>query len=140
SSAPLWRHPVVLIFAAAAMSCLIVLVPHVGIVHNGARRWLPLGPVGVQPSELAKWATVIFLAWWLSTRRVDHFFRGVVLTLIPIGAICLLIVIQDFGTAALIAICAVTMMLAGRVKIRHLLIVAPPALLAAFAFVPHVPY
>ena len=42
--------------------CVIVLVPHVGMEVNGARRWLPLGFTQLQPSELAKWAVVLFLA------------------------------------------------------------------------------
>ncbi len=138
---PLWRHPIVLVFAIACLACIIVLIPHIGITVNGARRWLPLGPIQVQPSELGKWGTVIFLAWWLSARPADlRRFSGFALTLIPIAFICLLIVIQDFGTAALIGVCAMTMLLVGRVKIWHLLVVIPPALLAAFWFVHHEPY
>src|SRR6476661_10609169 len=112
------RNKVLWLLAIAGGTCLAVLVPHVGREVNGARRWLPLGVTQVQPSELAKWATVIFLAWWLSHRPIDlNKFSRFVLTLVPVGALCLLIVIQDFGTAALIALCALTMMLAGRVKL-----------------------
>src|SRR6188472_3447765 len=60
------RNPILWIVAIAAATCLLVLVPHIGMEVNGARRWLPLGICQVQPSELAKWAVVIFLAWWLS--------------------------------------------------------------------------
>src|SRR5215212_8621225 len=106
-----WRNPIVWIVAIAAVTCSLVLVPHIGLEVNGARRWLPLGICQVQPSELAKWAVVIFLAWWLSARPLDltKFWSGFVPTLIPVGALCLLIVIQDFGTAALIAMCSMTM-------------------------------
>jgi cell division protein FtsW len=52
----------------------------------------------------------------------------------------LLVVIQDFGTAALIGLCAVTMLLAGRVKLWHLMIALPPALAAALWFVMSEPY
>src|SRR2546421_12688136 len=88
SNAPLWRHPIVLIFGAAAASCLLVLVPHVGLTLNGARRWLPLGPVVLQPSELAKWSTVIFLAWWLSARplKLERFIGGFVSPLFSMSA------------------------------------------------------
>jgi cell division protein FtsW len=132
-----WRHPITWLLAFAGFTCVIVLVPHVGIEVNGARRWLPLGIVQVQPSELAKWATVLFLAWWLSNRPVDldSFTRGFVPTMMPIGAICLLIVIQDFGTAALIALCSLTMLLAGRVKLWHLMVTCPPGIAAAAWFV-----
>jgi hypothetical protein len=65
----------------------LVLVPHVGISKNGARRWLPMGFTQLQPSELAKWAVVLFLAWWMTRRNVDtrKFLRGFVPTLVPVG-------------------------------------------------------
>lgn len=142
SSRRIARQPIVWILAVAAFACLIVLIPKIGLEVNGARRWLPLGFVQVQPSELAKWAVVIFLAWWLTDQPVDldHFSRGFLVTLIPIGLICLLIVIQDFGTAALIGLCAVTMLIVSRVKWWHLAVVIPPALGAAMWFVMHKEY
>jgi cell division protein FtsW len=66
-----WRNPIVWCCAIAGLMCLFVLVPHIGIEKNGARRWLSLGVCQVQPSELAKWAVVLFLAWWLTSRPVD---------------------------------------------------------------------
>jgi cell division protein FtsW len=136
-----WRNPIIWLFGLTALMCLLVLVPHVGLEVNGARRWLPLGPVQVQPSELAKWAVVLFLAWWLTDRtlQLDRF-GNFLLTLIPIGVICLLVVVQDFGTAALIGLCAVTMLLCGRVKWWHVAIIIVPALAAACWFVMHKDY
>ena len=137
-----WRSPALWGLALAIVLCAAVLVPGVGKDVNGARRWINLGPVQVQPSEIAKWATVLYLAWWLARRPLDldRFFFGFLPTLVPIGAVCLLVVIEDFGTAALIAFCTVTMLLAGRVKLWHLAVVAPPALGAAFWFVRSTPY
>lgn len=133
-NARIWRQPIIWMLLIAAFACLIVLVPHVGIEKNGARRWLPLGFVQVQPSELGKWAIVLFLAWWLTDQPIDlsHFARGFLVTLVPVGLICALIVIQDFGTTALIGLCAMSMLLVGRVKWWHLLVVIPPALAAGF--------
>src|SRR5689334_4406813 len=54
-TARIWTNPILWMTAAAAFCCLIVLVPHIGMEVNGARRWLPLGPIQVQPSELGKW-------------------------------------------------------------------------------------
>jgi cell division protein FtsW len=138
----IWRQPIVWMMGIATFACLIVLIPHIGLEVNGARRWLPLGFVQVQPSELAKWAVVLFLAWWLTDQPVDldNFTKGFLLTLAPVAAICLLVVIQDFGTAALIALCTITMLVAGKVKWWHLAIVIPPALGAAMWFVMHKEY
>jgi cell division protein FtsW len=138
-----WKtSPATWLLIIAACTCVAVLIPHVGMQINGARRWLKLGPIQIQPSELAKWAAVLFLASWLADPpvKLDRFFTGFVPTLIPIVVLCLLVVIQDFGTAALIAVCALAMLLAGRIKLWHLLIVIPPALMAAFWFVHHEPY
>ena len=135
-------HPITWLLLGTVLLNTLVLAPGIGIEKNGARRWLPLGVTQLQPSELAKWAVVIFLAWWLTrpNAQIEKFWRGFVPTLVPIGAICLLIVIQDFGTAALIAICALTMLLAGRVKLWHLAMIIPPALGAAAWFIMHKEY
>jgi cell division protein FtsW len=137
-----WRAPPVWLVTMAALMCAAVLVPGIGREVNGARRWIILGPIQIQPSEVAKWSSVLFLAWWLARPPVDlsRFFFGFVPTLIPIGILCLLVVIEDFGTAALIGFCSLTMLLAGRIKLSHLAIVVPPALGAAFWFVRHEPY
>ena len=134
--------PIFWAYVLSAAACALVLVPHIGTSVNGARRWIKLGPVQIQPSELAKWAAVLFLAYWLTCRPVpiERFFGGFIPTLIPIAIMCLLVVIQDFGTAALIGLCAMTMMLAGRVKLRHLVIILFPALAAAAWFVLHKEY
>jgi cell division protein FtsW len=138
----LWRQPIVWMLLLAVFACLIVLVPGIGIERNGARRWLPLGPLQVQASELAKWGVVLFMAWWLSQQPLDldRLWPGFVLTLVPIAVICLLVVIQDLGTAALIGLCAMTMLIAGRIKLWHLAVMLPPALLAAGWFVMFEPY
>jgi cell division protein FtsW len=136
------RCTVFWIFAATLFANMVVLIPHVGVSVNGARRWLPLGPLQVQPSELAKWAVVLFLAWWMTHRPVnlDRFFDGFLPTLIPIGLICLLVIIQDFGTALLIAVGALAMLLAGKIRWRHLLITLPPIIAVGLWFIIHKQY
>jgi len=135
------RTPLVWMVTSAAFLCLIVLIPHVGIEVNGARRWLPLGFLQVQPSDLAKWAVVLLTAWWFTHRPVNvDRLSGLLLTLIPMGLFCLLIVIQDFGTAALVGLVTVMMLVVARVKWWHLAMVIPPALGAAVWFIAHKEY
>lgn len=137
----IWTSPILWALLTAILLCTAVLVPGVGVQINGARRWIRLGPVQLQPSELAKWAVVLFLAYWLTFKPVgDRFFRGFIPTVAPVGVLCLLVVIKDFGTAALIAACAFTMLLAGRVRIRHLLIILLPVLLGGAWFIFHKSY
>ncbi|MFT3789289.1 MAG: putative peptidoglycan glycosyltransferase FtsW [Tepidisphaeraceae bacterium] len=135
------RSPAFWTLVTAGFLCFLVLVPHIGSEVNGARRWIKIGPIQLQPSELAKWATVISLAWWLTRRPIDlSKFTGFLLTLAPIGVLALLVVIEDFGTAALIGMVTLLMLVVGRVKTWHLAVVIPPALGAAAFFVMGTPY
>ncbi|HZL36131.1 MAG TPA: putative peptidoglycan glycosyltransferase FtsW [Tepidisphaeraceae bacterium] len=136
----LLTSPIAWASAFAMLTCVAVLVPGIGSQINGARRWLKLGPMVLQPSELAKWAVVIFLAYWLTRKPTEKFFTGFLPAMAPVAILCLLVVIQDFGTAALIAICAFTMLLAGRIKLRHILVVLVPALMAGVWFIAHRSY
>lgn len=120
--------------------CAAVLVPGIGLAVNGARRWIVFGQVRIQPSEVAKWAVVLFLAWRLSRPGMESFWRGYAPACAVIGALCLLVVIEDFGTAALIGASALVMLVAGRAKWWHLALSIPPALAAAAAFVMAEPY
>ena len=55
---------------------LLVLVPGVGREVNGAQRWIPLGPINLQPSETAKAALILFLASYLQRRQDEILNRG----------------------------------------------------------------
>lgn len=134
------RSPVLWAMLGAIAISAAVLV--VGVEVNGARRWIRFGPIQLQPSEVAKWTSVLFLAWWLAARPVDlsKFFSGFVVTCVPVGMICLLTVIEDFGTAALIGVVAFVMLVVGGVRWWHLAIVVPPALGGAAYFVMGTPY
>lgn len=120
--------------------CAAVLLPGVGSMVNGARRWIEVGPLRIQPSEVAKWAVVLFLAWRLSRPGMSSFLTGFLPTCAVVGVLCLLVVLEDFGTAALIGLAAFVMLLAGPVKWWHLAISVPPALAAAVGFVAIEPY
>ncbi len=137
-----WRNPIIWLLAAGALSCLAVLVPGIGREMNGARRWINLGFTQFQPSELGKWSLVIFLAYWISQRKVqlERFVSGFLPTLIPVAIIALLIVIQDFGTAALIGIVACVILIAGRARLWHLTACIIPASGAAYWFIAHKAY
>ena len=135
-----WSAPAVWGGVLAAGLCAATLVPGVGETVNGARRWIVVGPVRLQPSECAKWAAIPLLAWRLSRPGVEKFWTGFVPTVAAIGALCLLVVIEDFGTAALIGLAAGAMLLAGPTKLWHLLTAVPPAVALAVAFVVSEPY
>ncbi len=118
------------LLAIAIVALALVLVPGIGSVRSGARRWLPLGPLTFQPSELAKLALVLYLARSLARRgeRVREFWHGVVphcLVVGIVGALCLLE--PDFGTVALAGILLVLMLFAAGARLTHLALFAAAA-------------
>ena len=58
----LWERAAPWLFVVALLLLIAVLIPGVGKVVNGARRWLSIGPIGFQPSEVAKFAVLIYAA------------------------------------------------------------------------------
>jgi cell division protein FtsW len=136
----LLRNPTAWFLVISGVLCFMVLVPGMGKEINGAKRWLKFPPI--QPSELGKWAVVLFLSYCLAFRPFDlsRFFGGFLPMVLPLGALLLLVVISDFGTAALIGVCIVCLCLVGRVRWWHLAIVLIPALLIGFWFVHHKHY
>lgn len=129
------------LMALSVVLCVIVLIPGIGISVNGARRWLPLGVAQVQPSEIAKWSAVVYLAALLCREPFPlQRFGGFLRCLAPIALACAFIATQDFGTAALVALASLIILLTGRTRWWHLLVTLPPALLAAAAFIVAEPY
>ncbi len=84
---------------------VLVLVPGIGSTSYGAVRWLKLGGVQIQPSEIAKLAIVLYLADWLSRRGslVGGFMKGLLPFAIIVGIVATLVEAQpDLGTTAII--------------------------------------
>jgi cell division protein FtsW len=134
-----WSVPMLGVYVAIA-ACALVFV--VGRDINGAHRWIHLGPIQIQVSEIGKWGAVVYLAWLLGTRPLDlnKFWTGFVPACVPIGMIVLLVVIEDLGTAALIGVVAAAMLVVGGAKLWHLAVCVPPALAAGVYFLAGTPY
>lgn len=102
---------------------ILVAIPGVGKMLNGSRRWLRLGPISFQPSELAKYASILYLARALSMKNRDprKFFKGIVpLFFIP-GAMFMLILLQpNLSTAGSILIVAAVMVTMAGARWLHL--------------------
>lgn len=136
-----WMSPLVWLYALAVTLCAATLIPGVGTAVKGARRWLDVGPFQLQPSEVAKW-TVVLLTVYLVTRvrAVRERFAGFLLACAVIAMPCVLVVLQDFGTAALIGAVAMLILVAGGVKWWYPLVLLPPMVLAAVVAVAAKPY
>ena len=103
-----------LIYGAALLMLVLVLESHIGTRINGARRWFSIGGLRFQPSEFAKFALIVAIAWYGERyqRRMTEWWRGII---IPIGIIApvlgLIFVEPDRGTTILLAGVAGTLLL-----------------------------
>jgi cell division protein FtsW len=107
----------------------LVLVPHVGLRVNGARRWLGYGGLRLQPSELAKLAIIVLLAWYCERyqRQMRIWKRGIIIPgLIVAPALMLIFIEPDRGTTILMAGVISVMLLIAGVRWQYF---AVPALL-----------
>ena len=111
---------------------LAVMVPGVGSSANGAQRWIVAGPIQVQPSELAKVALILYGAHLIAARPgIVRNVRTLVPYLGVVATAAMLIMVEpDLGTALVVCFSVAALLLAGGVKLRHLVLIA-----AALAFV-----
>ena len=128
-----YRQPAVIWTALAIVGLALVAVLF-GREVKGATRWLNVGPFGVQPSELAKIAVIIFTAALLERRmeRIDEIGYSLLPIGLVVGAIVGLILAEpDLGTAASIVMIAAMMVFAAGISYRYvvgLAVLAIPAL------------
>ncbi len=147
SRIPYWfwgRHNVALAgLGISAVLLILVIIPGVGVYINGSRRWLRLGPLSFQPSELAKYAVVLFVALALAARgrRVRKFFSGILPVLIAPGVMFLLILEQpNLSTAGTIIIVSVILVMLAGAKWRHMLVLGAGGLIVGAYYAWSAPY
>ncbi len=92
-------------FGLAVVLLVLCFVPHFCHKINGSRRWLKLGPIAFQPSEIGKIAAIAFLAAWFAEHeeKTKRFLQGFAYPLLGVGVLLALIAPEvDLGTTALI--------------------------------------
>ena len=116
-----WEKAAPWFFIAALVLLVVVLLPFVGKVVNNARRWIPLGIMNFQPSEMAKLGIALYAANYM-VRRMDareNFFRAVTPMALAVGFVGLLLLRQpDMGAFLVIASIAMGVLFLGGVNAR----------------------
>jgi cell division protein FtsW len=105
---------------------VLVLVPHLGVTVNGARRWFDAGPLGTfQPSELGKLAFAVFVAHWVdrNASTIGTFQRGLVpIAAMLAGVLALLMLEKDVGTSVVMVAIVMSAYWAGGGRFRHVVL------------------
>ncbi|BAM02955.1 cell cycle protein [Phycisphaera mikurensis NBRC 102666] len=123
------RPPVLLLLALTlAIGCVaLTFVPGLSRSVNGSSRWLWVGPISFQPSELVKWTLVPALAWWCAARgpAMKRFGSGLLPALALLAVAAGMVLLEDLGTGVLIGGVALALLLAGGARWWHLGLLAP---------------
>jgi len=137
-----YRHDA-FVWALLGMVALMLIGVLFSAPINGTRRWFGLGGLGVQPSELAKLAGVLFTALILERRmhRIDELSYSLLPIAIVVGALVGLILLQpDFGTAMSLLLVVVAMVFAAGLHYRYLVGAVLVALPAVYVVLVSAPY
>jgi cell division protein FtsW len=122
-----WERAAPWLFVVALALLIAVLMPHVGIVRNHARRWIGFGSINFQPSEFAKLAVLLYAANYMVRRMEvkERFFRAVLPMGVAVGVVGLLLLAQpDMGTFMVIAVIAMGILFLGGVNARMFFLIA----------------
>lgn len=121
-----WRQLTPWVYGLSVVTLLLVLIPGVGVVAGGARRWLDLGIFSLQPAEFAKLAAIIVLSCAVSRGaavRGDAGLKEVAKPLGAIGFLFLLIILEpDFGTSAVLLAGVAGVLWASELRTRGLVV------------------
>lgn len=135
-TSPLW-----LLFAFALL--MLVLIPGIGRNVNGSQRWLPVGPLTVQPSEIAKFALVLYMAGFLVRHQVAVRSRldGLMKPVAVLGAVGVLLLMEpDFGATVIATGTVLGMLFLAGARLVYVLTLVGVALAGLVVMVLAAPY
>ncbi|MGC4096774.1 MAG: putative lipid II flippase FtsW [Nitrospira sp.] len=138
-----WKRLALPLLGFITALLVLVLIPSVGVAAKGARRWLHLGPISIQPVEMVKLIAVIYLAAYLAKKedRLQSFGEGVLPAVAVVGLLSGLVLLEpDLGTIVVIGLVTAGMLFLGGARVSHLLRLVPVALAAVMVLIWLSPY
>ena len=133
-----WKKLSVPILICMVGLLVIVLVPSIGVAAKGARRWLRIGPISMQPAEMVKLVVVIYMAAYLAKKgeKITLFREGLLPGMIVIGLLSGLVLLEpDLGTVVVLGLVTIGMWFLAGARIPHLLALGLGAIPVALALV-----
>lgn len=128
---------------AAGFLLILVLIPGVGKGVNGSHRWLPLGPLNLQASEVAKFCMVLYMGGYLVRRlhEVRSSWKGIAKPTLPLGIFCVLLYFEpDFGALVVLMGTVMGMIFLGGMRFSQFLMVITSVVALLVAVVGLQPY
>ncbi len=124
-----WSFP---IFSVSVLALVLVLIPGIGSIHGGARRWFDIGPLSIQPSEVVKVTLVVWGAHLLASRRGGQL-KDILVPLVPAGLlVCLLVVLEpNLSTTIALGIVLMALLWFGGLPVRLFVGIMVTGLVAA---------
>jgi cell division protein FtsW len=137
-----WSSPIPWLLGVILLGLLLAHVPGIGKEVNGAKRWIALGPLSFQPSEIAKWGVPLIVAWHCCRRAgaLNSFWQGFIQPFALVSVISALVAVEDLGTAVLIMVVALAMLVSAGVRWWHVGLLLPVAGAAFVGLVVTSPY
>lgn len=121
-----WQKQSPYLLLVAALLLVAVLLPGLGRNVNGSTRWIPIGPLSLQPSEFAKIAVVAFMAGYLVRQQdeVRNHFSGFLKSTVVLGVFIVLLLLEpDFGAVVVMMGAVLGMFFLGGMRKRHISVV-----------------
>lgn len=120
----------------------LVFIPGVGVENYGAKRWIGVGGITLQPSEVAKFSLILFCASYASSHpEAIKTFKGIIPVLLFGGATCLLIILEpNMSITVCVALLMITMLFCAGMQIKHFAILCVPAVILGVVLIVAEPY
>ncbi|OGZ34586.1 MAG: cell division protein FtsW [Candidatus Portnoybacteria bacterium RBG_13_41_18] len=133
-----WRRLAPYLFGLGLILLVLVYIPGIGLAYGGAQRWIHLGTINFQPSEIFKLFFIIFLAAFFEKAQTEKKSGGK--TFIHFLLILLIIGIliggqPDIGTLGILLITAILIYFLGRAPLKHILILSTLSILSLLLFI-----
>ncbi len=134
-----WRRYAPALYVIVLLGLILVLIPGIGTQINGARRWLDLGPMSIQPAEFAKLAAILILSCALA--RLPHGSGLPVKPLLAVGVLFILVFVEpDFGTSVVLLAGVAGTLWASELRTRDLVLSGLVGLVAVAGMMVLEPY